>query len=915
MTSTAQLAFALLGLTLFLVAGPRAAWAYPAAQVPDFEITGATSVDRSPLSPAPVELRQIAGTEPLFRVKTMAAGKGSGTDLTPLPGEASTLIGTEPFFRVKTRSARLSSGIRLQRPGGLGAVAGLDPGNRIKTNGAERTVSKSLAKLDLVNGDTTPPADVTDLAVVGATTDSVTLSWTAPGDDGDVGTAATYDIRYSTSPITEATWNSGISIGGDVFAAGTDYCASTYEGHPTISEFGEAVDLNVGQGSEDLGLPVYAPGSGSVSVHSTSGGWGNSIIWTSAIGGERLHVAHLSEVVKTGPVVSGELIGRVGQTGNVTGPHLHAARSVAGAPAPLVLSGQVIVPHEGDENCLTHSTYTSRPAQAPAPQPAGSPESFVVTGLAPATTFYFGLKTADEVPNWADLSNVAIGTTEINPQEELAIKFVPALFLHPSEAYSPEQVGVMVHPGSRLRDKENLSFDKDATVDNLIQFNGDSRYLDLPPSLITQLGLYESVYRSIESDFDPVVYSRVWTDETQDRAVVQYWIFYYYNSWANQHEGDWELVEIAFNSSDLAEILSKDLSPEFAAYSQHISGHRRAWKDVIKVGPGNRRPRVYVAEGSHASYFEPGTYDQFLWIDRARAGGPVVDPNVVMIPCSEGTGTDFQTCIQNEPVRWLAFEGLWGEKAPGPGLRKQSGPRGPRFQGGVKWSSPYDWGLGLDVDEGGITDKLFAWLLSPAELHFYDVLDRHVGPDGSGGVDLEIPGAQYLVIEDPHMVIVSIPDSDISASYRLKILGTDTGSIDLGLVVGDRPNSSLIELAYRDVPVTADTTGVVILKPDVDFALSLDINSDEIVDVTRLPDEFGTSIIGVCGDQNADGLVNVLDAIIHLQIIVGSLAPSEAQMFLGDVVRDGTISVFDVILTLQDIVGSTRITRCGPPPA
>ena len=36
---------------------------------------------------------------------------------------------------------------------------------------------------------------------------SITLNWTAPGDDGDVGQATTYDIRYSLEPITEANWN------------------------------------------------------------------------------------------------------------------------------------------------------------------------------------------------------------------------------------------------------------------------------------------------------------------------------------------------------------------------------------------------------------------------------------------------------------------------------------------------------------------------------------------------------------------------------------------------------------------------------------------------------------------------------------------------------------------------------------
>lgn len=38
----------------------------------------------------------------------------------------------------------------------------------------------------------------------GAGSDSLTLFWTAPGDDGTVGTVASYEVRMSTSPITEA---------------------------------------------------------------------------------------------------------------------------------------------------------------------------------------------------------------------------------------------------------------------------------------------------------------------------------------------------------------------------------------------------------------------------------------------------------------------------------------------------------------------------------------------------------------------------------------------------------------------------------------------------------------------------------------------------------------------------------------
>ena len=76
----------------------------------------------------------------------------------------------------------------------------------------------------------------------------------------------------------------------------------------------------------------------------------------------------------------------------------------------------------------------------------------------------------------------------------------------------------------------------------------------------------------------------------------------------------------------------------------------------------------------------------------------------------------------------------------------------------------------------------------------------------------------------------------------------------------------------------------------------------------------GVFTVGLCGDQDGDGDVDVFDAIIDLQIIVGLLTPTPTQMFLSDVVRNGAIDVFDVILTLQHIVGSIQIAECGPPP-
>jgi len=54
--------------------------------------------------------------------------------------------------------------------------------------------------------DVTPPASVTDLNVTGSSLFTITVNWTAVGDDSTSGTASYYDIRYSTSLITEGNW-------------------------------------------------------------------------------------------------------------------------------------------------------------------------------------------------------------------------------------------------------------------------------------------------------------------------------------------------------------------------------------------------------------------------------------------------------------------------------------------------------------------------------------------------------------------------------------------------------------------------------------------------------------------------------------------------------------------------------------
>ncbi|HUK35211.1 MAG TPA: peptidoglycan DD-metalloendopeptidase family protein [Vicinamibacterales bacterium] len=72
------------------------------------------------------------------------------------------------------------------------------------------------------------------------------------------------------------------------------------------------------------GTPVQAAASGRVVFSGVNGGYGNSVVIEQA-SGRQVRYAHLaSPMVQAGDVVSaGQVIGRSGDTGRATGPHLH----------------------------------------------------------------------------------------------------------------------------------------------------------------------------------------------------------------------------------------------------------------------------------------------------------------------------------------------------------------------------------------------------------------------------------------------------------------------------------------------------------------------------------------------------------------------------------------------------------------
>ncbi|HEV3475433.1 MAG TPA: peptidoglycan DD-metalloendopeptidase family protein, partial [Actinomycetota bacterium] len=183
--------------------------------------------------------------------------------------------------------------------------------------------------------------------------------------------------------VISASADPAAATDGDVYAEGTRYCATTYSpGHDTPKGFGPPIDLNAAGG--DLGRPVRAPTAGTVSVFSRAGIYGLSVVWRSADGMERLHVAHLSRIVARGEVRAGQLIGRGGNTGHSVGEgHLHMARQVGGRPAPMILSGTSIRP----DRCYTSAgPIRQRCLDADATM-VGTPRADHLVGTAGADVF------------------------------------------------------------------------------------------------------------------------------------------------------------------------------------------------------------------------------------------------------------------------------------------------------------------------------------------------------------------------------------------------------------------------------------------------------------------------------------------------------------------------------------------------
>ena len=436
--------------------------------------------------------------------------------------------------------------------------------------------------------------------------------------------------------------------------------------------------------------------------------------------------------------------------------------------------------------------------------------------------------------------------------ERLARQFSPIFYLkgdgESTENFEPAQIEMMIDE-ALLREIDDPDFSEKATLRKLTERSESVYYLDiaeLGPQTDT-LEEYKLAYDAVRGRYKPTVYARVVEGKNGDNTVVQYWIFYYFNDWRNLHEGDWELVQLSFPAYTAKELLETGEQPIYAAYSQHQAGQRMSWADM-KVNDlvEETHPIVYVARGSHANYFIPGNFWSGLdFDDTGLSEWQVIGPeqlNIVLLSEVEA---------EEEGLEWLGFRGLWGEytgfSVSVLGLTFwQHGPLGPAWsaeeQRNKKWEYPNEWSAGLPEYPDPFWTAFFTlpgdWsklavfsLFSPANIHVYDSLGRHVGINENGEIEKQIPGALYITPEGTQYQTIIIPNADVSQEYMLIVEGTGPGKMDLKVQVPDAKNKVRRYLEYIDVPVSATTTARIKIMPDIPIE-RIAAESDSVRDTT-----------------------------------------------------------------------------------
>jgi hypothetical protein len=272
--------------------------------------------------------------------------------------------------------------------------------------------------------------------------------------------------------------------------------------------------------------------------------------------------------------------------------------------------------------------------------------------------------------------------------QSIARRYAPALQLARRD-YAPMPVEILLDRADLRLSREGSAEAHLLAASQMadIGWNTPAAYLDVPRlepkgnrilDHTDARNLYNDALRENKGRYPVTLYARAGSQN--GRFFIQYWLFYFFNDYYNDHEGDWEWLQVNFATDDLAAIAA-GTTPAELVYSRHGVGAPRPWGAVEKLGLS---PVVYIGAGSHANYFDDE--DERLDPKGARDEDETFQDRTF-------TPDEHVVALITEDTPWLRFQGMWGERSLPSGF---SGPRGPMWQrldngGRDPWNDPFGW--------------------------------------------------------------------------------------------------------------------------------------------------------------------------------------------------------------------------------
>lgn len=204
---------------------------------------------------------------------------------------------------------------------------------------------------------------------------SVTLTWTTPGDDGMVGNATAFDVRYSTSAINASNFAS----------------AQRWTGTPTPAAPGTQQTTTI------TGLQPNTTYWFAIKTSDDASNWAgisNVVSITTASAPDNVRPApialNVDSVTDTTATLKWSAVGDDSLTGTA------ASYDIRYSASPITAANW---------------GSASQVSGEPAPASPGTQQTYMVKGLSRQVTYYFAMKVKDESGNESALSNVPSATT------------------------------------------------------------------------------------------------------------------------------------------------------------------------------------------------------------------------------------------------------------------------------------------------------------------------------------------------------------------------------------------------------------------------------------------------------------------------------------------------------------------------